>query len=532
MLKKIFNSKIYKWINWFFLGILAVITLKFFSLLIIQHVELLNHPYQIELREGAQLNFVWGIERGLNQYKLENQPWLANNFGIIYPSVSWLFTKISGLNLFTLRLVSALSILLSSALLFIAMKREKINLIFNLSGISIFYACCLYYVTPTGRPDSLALLFFLCSCLIPIFYRFSSRSLLFGILFSILSFYTKQYSILGFAAIIFYVFLFVSIRKSIQFGLLFFTTLFLSMFVISHYFECYFYNTTVGMAFANNNNTAYSFMQLNNFFFKYLFGLTIFSILTGAFLIFTYLQHNKVAISSIFKIQFKIRYLSEPLFLKRIDPYLFITICMILILLIRLGGNEGTYMTYHFQLLAFSFIIIALKLTVHLKEYSFLSVPFIVYCLWSSTVMITSAGHFNKDNAADWEKIKSIIASNSTKLILTDESIAAEMIYAKKQPYMTGLNGYFRHSSSNENFNSKFPFTKQLKERADSFRELEKANIINQKFDYIILEKDHWSAKDAFIKQYYTLEDSVSLNMFYTFQDWKLQIWQPIRKES
>ena len=131
MLKKIFNTTTYKWSNWFFLGILAVVTLKFFSLLIIQHLELINHPYQIEFREGAQLNFVWGLERGLNPYKLENQPWLADNFGVIYPSVSWIISKFTGLNLFTLRLVSALSIILSSALLFIAMKREKINLIFN-----------------------------------------------------------------------------------------------------------------------------------------------------------------------------------------------------------------------------------------------------------------------------------------------------------------------------------------------------------------------------------------------------------------
>ena len=146
--------------------------------------------------------------------------------------------------------------------------------------------------------------------------------------------------------------------------------------------------------------------------------------------------------------------------------------------------------------------------------------------------MITSAGHFNKDNAADWEKIKSIIASNSSKLILTDESIASEMIYAKKQPYMTGLNGYFRYSSENESFNSKFPFTKKLKERVVSFKKLVKDNIVNQKFEYIILEKDHWSARDTFIEQYYTLKDSVTLNMFYTFQDRKLKIWQPIRKES
>ena len=205
---------------------------------------------------------------------------------------------------------------------------------------------------------------------------------------------------------------------------------------------------------------------------------------------------------------------------------------MFLILLILLGGNEGTYMTYHLQLLAFALIIIALKLTVYLKEISFVSVPFIAYCLYSTTILITSSGHFKKENAGDWEKIKTFIATNSTKLILTDESIAAEMVYAKKQPYMTGLNGYFNYSSLNDNFNSKFPFTKKLKERADSFRELEKSNIINQKFDYIILEKDHWSAKDALIKQYYSLVDSVSLNMYYTNQEWKLKIWQPIRKES
>ncbi len=530
MLKKIFNSTTYKWSNWFFLVILSVITLKFFSLLIIQHLELINHPYQIEFREGAQLNYVWGLERGLNPYKLENQPWLADNFGIIYPSVSWIVAKFTGLNLFTLRLVSALSILLSSALLFIAMKREKINLIINLSGITIFYACCLYYVTPTGRPDALALLLFLCSCLIPIFYRFSSRSLLFGILFSILSFYTKQYSILGFAAILFYVFLFVSIRKSIQFGLLFFTTLFISMFVISHFFECYFYNTTVGMAIAAGyNNMSYSIMQLNTLFFKYLLGLTIFSAFAGIFLV--YQQFRKSSLGEL-KIQLNFRNFSKPLLLKSMNPYVFISICMFLILLIRLGGNEGTFMTYHMQLLAFSLIIIALKLTVYLKEISFVSVPFITYCLYSTTILITSSGHFKKENSADWEKIKTIVASNSSQLILTDEAIASEMVYAKKQPYMTGLNGYFNYSTLNENFNSKFSFTKQLKERADYFRKLEKENIVNQKFDYIILEKDHWSAKDAFLKQYYILVDSVNLNMYYTNQDWKLKIWQPIRKES
>jgi hypothetical protein len=530
MLKKIFNSTTYKWSNWFFLGILAVVTLKFFSLLIVQHIELINHPYQIEFREGAQLNFVWGLERGLNPYKLENQPWLADNFGVIYPSVSWIIAKFTGLNLFTLRLVSALSILLSSALLFIAMKREKINLIINLSGITIFYACCLYYVTPTGRPDALALLFFLCSCFIPIFYRFSNRSLLFGILFSILSFYTKQYSILGFAAILFYVFLFVSIRKSIQFGLLFFTTLIISMFVISHYFECYFYNTTVGMAIAAGyNNMAYSIMQLNTLFFKYLLGLTIFSLIAGIFLVYQRVRNSSLGN---FKIQFNFQNFSGPLLLKRINPYVFISICMFLILLIRLGGNEGTFMTYHMQLLAFSLIIIALKLNVYLEEFSFVSVPFIAYCLYSTTILITSSGHFKKENSADWEKIKSIIASNTSQLILTDESIAAEMVYAKKQPYMTGLNGYFNYSTLNENFNSKFPFTTQLKERADYFRKMEKENIVNQKFDYIILEKDHWSAKDALIKQYYTLVDSVTLNMYYTDQDWKLKIWSPTKKES
>ena len=283
---------------------------------------------------------------------------------------------------------------------------------------------------------------------------------------------------------------------------------------------------------AGNNNMAYSILQLNKLFFKYLLGLTIFSVLSGVFFIYKFLQQNKIIISSIFKIQFKIRNLSGALFEKSFDPYLFIGICMFLILLIRLGGNVGTYMTYHFQLLAFLLIIIALKLTVHLKEYSFLSVPFIAYCLWSSTVMITSSDHFKKENSADWEKIKSIIASNTSQLILTDESIAAEMVYAKKQPYITGLNVYFFYSTVNKKFNSKFPFTQQLIERGDAFKKLQKENIVNQKFDYIILEKDHWSAKDALIKQYYTLVDSVSLNMYYTNQDWKLKIWQPIRKES
>jgi hypothetical protein len=156
---------------------------------------------------------------------------------------------------------------------------------------------------------------------------------------------------------------------------------------------------------------------------------------------------------------------------------------------------------------------------------NFLQVPFVAICMYSTTVLITSTGFFKKENTADWEKIKNYLKTPGQ--IHNDEAIAAEVIFSGRVPYMSGLTGYFNYSTLNENFNKKFPFTAQLKVRQDYFRKLVKSNIETQEFQLIILEKNHWTAKDAVLEQYYSKVDSASVNMYHTEQTWDLFIWEP-----
>lgn len=508
---------------------LLAFTLKCFSLLFKQHLALLNHPYQVELREGASLFQAKALAEGVNPYLLENQPWYADNFGIMYPLAAQPFVKLFGLNLFSMRLLSAIAIFLSMVLVFLALFRQKAGWVFSFAGAVIFYACVLYYVTPICRADALATFFFTASVILPILFRFGNGVLLVSGLFAILSFYTKQYGILGFPLILAYIFLFVSMRKALVQALVFGVLLLASMWWVATIYPCYFYNTTASMAFANNNNFAYSWMQMKLMLFRYLSGLFYLLMVSLGLLFFEYRRSG--APNAMGRLELNYKKFESGLLSGSMNPYLFAFTMMFLLLLLKLGGNEGTFMSYHFQLLAFLWIIVAVSLAAKPKSLPWLQVPLLAFAVFTSTTLITSSGFFKHADKADWEKAIALIKDN--RYVLNDQALATEMIYAEKDTlYNTGLVEYFFRSTVNENFNKNFPFTQKLIEKGDDFKKLVRKNVREKKFDVLLLnDENDWIVAGFPVNKYYTITDSLYLDMYHTSQRWKIDVWRPIAEE-
>ena len=106
--------------------IVIAYALILFSQMLYKHYLIINHPYQLEYRETANLLDTKALMEGENPYALEHQPDLGTCYGIGYSVVCLPFVKIFGMNFFSHRLVSILSILLTSILFFGMLKKEKI----------------------------------------------------------------------------------------------------------------------------------------------------------------------------------------------------------------------------------------------------------------------------------------------------------------------------------------------------------------------------------------------------------------------
>ena len=152
------------------------------------HYEVISYPYQVEYREGAHYLVSVALLKGHFPFTLANQPDLSYMYGIVYPLISSFFLQLFGDNISILRMISALSILIST-LYFV-----RYNLKLKVRSSQIFLSCILFYginlflCIPSARPDALGYLFFILSVFIPFQYSFSKKSLLISLIFALFAF--------------------------------------------------------------------------------------------------------------------------------------------------------------------------------------------------------------------------------------------------------------------------------------------------------------------------------------------------------
>ncbi len=504
----------------------------FFAILVLYHFRLVTFPFPLEIREGGDLLAIKAISEKINLYDISNQPIFNNPYGLVFPYFAQKISVLFGVNLFSPRLLAAISIYFVLVLSFIAFRKEKIDLWMSFSGVLILYSNLLFFVTPLCRPDSLAMAFFFISILWPVWYRFSNSSLLTGLIFSLIAFYTKQYFIIGYFFVIIYVLIFVSIKRASIFLTAFVSLLILSLFIFDKYFECYLFDTILTHVVVSNNDFHFALHQLNVFLFTNS-GLTLILIISLAILITSKRTHElfrkyKNNFRSLFSSYFnRLRYITDwnkGLVNFHLNPYVFLFATLLSALVFRLGGNTGAYMTYYYQLLSFPFIMIVFKF--HGRFSKSILIVLILLNFYTSgkkfLIPENTISGFNKE----WQKADELL--KTSKNVFSTAEVSALIIEDGGIPYNTGYTEFSISSTMSKKIRKLFPFTNKIKTQNSRYDMMVKEKIENKSFDLLLINSEFSNSKKEILKNHYFAEDSMELNYYHANQKVMIYAWRPL----
>ncbi len=317
-------------INFFYLTLLLTII----YLLAAKHLDLIIFKWPLEYGENVELYRTILVSQGVNLYDGASLPAGHSQYGFLYNWISIPFLNIFGLSFTGPRTVSAIFNLLSAFVLATYAHNKKLGTPLVVAVFTWAYASTFTHTSNfLSYPVGVGGFFFLISVLIPLHYQFSKWSLVFSLVASLLGFFSKLYFGFGPAFIVIYLLIKNRILTAAAFT---FVGLFLYGITITviHYVFPYYYETTIKLSISLPTWSGLHLLKQIRYFFK-LFSLTILSIA------FTY-------------------WLS-PKDLRRIflNSFGFISFLTALIILLKMGGNEGAYYLYFYNIL-FPFIAIML----------------------------------------------------------------------------------------------------------------------------------------------------------------------------
>jgi len=417
-------------------NVIFVFFLLFFAIRILQyHFHLISFPYPVSLREGSMMTNTDALVKGLNPYDMALQPRYTNQYGIIYPLLAWPWAKLFGTTIIVHRMLTAFFLFASCVLIFLVLNRMKTPLLLNIWTILMLYASWLYpgTSTPTIDPGSTAMFFFLATIFIPWLCRYSYPSLIVSVLFGILAYYTKPYTMLGIAVMASYIFLFVSRKKGFIYGALYLILAVISILFVNRTCQSYFDNCFFALSNMSHAWSTMERLQWQTGLYTGLHKWTL--ILIGAYI----LGYSWIRIRTLKTAGIRTKF--------HVPLVLYAGLCAAFVLYISLGRHNGATLWYFFQLLSPFFLIAAVWLFSRTTLWPILCVPFLVLNLYALTADLDHKW-FNKDSFG-WPDVSVLVSSHQH--ILNSSLIAPLLVEQNKDVYDNGQAEYFlpggdRHS--------------------------------------------------------------------------------------
>lgn len=526
-----------------FVSIVLFFGLFFLALFFKYHYEVISYPYQVEYREGAHYLVSVALSKGHFPFTLANQPDLSYMYGIVYPLISSFFIQLFGDNISILRVISALSILIST-LYFV-----RYNLKLKVRSSQVFLSCILFYginlflCIPSARPDALGYLFFILSVFIPFQYSFSKKSLLISLIFALFAFYTKPYFLLSFLIVGSYLFLFESIIRGIKYLGTYIFTLLASMVLMERFLDVYFLGT-LGIQFSESVYDFNHMLTQTSFFFKDLF--LYLSIVFFTYLIVRLFRNRFLLASTIdtspfwFDTFLNLRDFKKPFITNKFKLHfnLYVFIVSFILLTFKLGGHTGQFGVYYIQFLLFPFLA---YLNTIFNHQEFKKVVFIHLLFLITLYQFTNLLPVNK--IQDLNKAQNFFNRiQPNEDVLASPAVASFLINKNKKVYLSGLTEYSGIINNLKNNNRLLPVFAKLKDKLF----LNKINIIekkvsenklyvaqkikDRKFAYIITDTsiyDDWLINKQKLHENYMMKDSFELNMAPSYTKCFLYIYVP-----
>jgi hypothetical protein len=480
------------------------------SALFYYHFSIVSFPFQLEYREGAPLITTSILASGGNPYQLDSLPQHLNNYGIFYSLLCAPISKIFGNTFYLHRLISGIFILLTCVVVFLYSKRTKKTFHTQILLILLLYASLLFNQTPLSRPDSLGMFLFVLSLYLTDKFNYSFPILLLTTILGILAFYTKTFYLLTFPYISFYLFLFDSKKKGILFGVLSFSALIISLVIVEwvvmpgYTYNCFF-NLMNATKFSIEHIVFQSkFYFISNFAALFILIVVVILLLKNKFnAILIKIYSLKINISSVNKPLLNVKMPSEFV-------YLFLSVTIVIL---KLAGHTGAYMTYYYQLLSpfilLSTIWILNKFEFDRKYFGLLLVSNILIFIF----IILPPIKLNSVIKSDWGKINSIVEQND--IILNSPFIVSCLINHNKKIFDSGHSIYFVFSRTPKIFSSIKPLRNtdlQINNRIIKFKSELSDLITSKKADIIFYPNELYKyIPDSVVFQNYYIADSVRI---------------------
>ena len=468
-------------------SIYLVCVISFVIALAYVHVQLITHEYPLDYNEGGMLVTTQTIMEWANPYSLESQPSRISLYPVFYNILVAPLASIFG-NTFELhRAISGLFILASCALCFYFCRRESVARSESFIAALLLYAALLFYSTPVASPNALGLLLFLAAIIIPWVHGFSARSLCVTIVLGILAFYTKQYFVacLGYVAL--YVFLTVSKKRAIYFGVAALSTFIAALVVVFYTSPYYLEDTLFAVQSSAKLATADEMVikQLKEFVQIYLPVLVIFSVAVIYKIGFTARSSTQSMPGSRKESLVDILSFNKPLLQHKPNYSWFCCVCSLIIFVLVLGKNRGNHMTYLFQLVSPFFLIGVFALSSGMPKWRWPFRVLVLFALYKGYAMLPS--DFSVEEAS-WIKLREEVSQAGD---VYGSTLVLQEIIEKGAPiYLSGGSRYFLFGTFKPSFLVKSKPEHTIPEVWERYVKLIQTKIKKQEFDLLVI--DHW----------------------------------------
>jgi hypothetical protein len=511
--------------------ILLCCCLLFAAKMLWYHYHLIVFPWPLHYRETTALLSTDLLLHGQNPFSFDVQPVATNVYGIVYTLAVYPVARLFGSGPTVHRAVTGVFILCSCGLLAGINRRFAVAAAYNAAFVLLFYAALLFFKTPLSEPDALGTFLYLCCLFVPVFDGYSTRSLCVSMVIGLIAFYTKQYFILAVPILLLYVFLFVSKKRAIQAGTVFFFLFIGAAVVVHKVFESYFYNTLLMQMSGVADDKEWLLEQLQAFgyySFAPLFLVGAWSVATlGKNRALSFAERKQRFLSALHVTEMRLPFLEAS-----INPAAFASGIVFCLIYLKLGRQNGAYMTYWFQLLTPLVLIWAASSLRTPERLAVFVIPLLIANLYvASREYVNLEEDLSRHNGAAWQRAKELVSTH--KNILNSALVATLLFEQKKPIYDGGQSMYFICSTLREPpLAPLFPQLDMITLRYKTFVATVYESIADKRFDLVMLDTSasKWIIDRDFLAQHYTPVERLRLCMpprYDLWGTWDVEVWTP-----
>jgi hypothetical protein len=473
--------------------------------LVVLHLRMIVSPAPQEMREGAIIWITRLLLEGRNPYALSELPASTNAYGIVYHLVVLPFARLFGNGFTVHRAVSAAAIWGACALLYRLLRREGAERVLALVGVMLFYASSLYFVAPLARPDGLGVLF----CMASITWLFTDdltpRTFLIGLLFALLALLTKIYLAFPPFLVALYVFLFVSPKRGLIYGITAVVASLAALLAMTAFYPAYINLSLIDHA---NSSAYYNVDHMRRQTLDWL--LYSLPLTVGVVVVLV----RAVVNGSLLRIT-----------RTRPSRFGFASAVNAAVLFAVFAGHAGAHMTYLFHLVT-PLLIVAL-------------LPRLCERPWARALVVAAlpiafvanAGYFPltfsefRDSEATFAKLTHAIRSHTHVLGSTE---VAGLLALSGQPVVdSGHSEYFGTAATDRRWPGLLSGD-VIRTRWDDFLNDIQAGIIGGRFDLIIRDRRPGLIPGGLVAAHYDRVATIDVAFPWGAQRWPLDLWEPI----